>query len=328
MKLSYAWLNQFVDLNGISPEDLKDQLTMKAFEVEEIETIGLTGPVVVGEILEINKHPDADKIRVTQMRVAENGEPTQIVCGAQNIEVGQLVPVCLPGAVVINRKTGEGLPIKQSEIRGVTSNGMLASASELGIATSDVDGIHVLKKPGESSDLKLGQDALQLLNLASDQVFHVGTRSNRGDALCVKGMAREVCALIGRKMKESKTKNEQVAKVFGQTSNSNDSNSDFSVKIESDASEDCKYFSIVIIKDLKVQPSPTWLANRLTAMGLRPVNNIVDITNYVMLELGQPLHAYDLDKLPTKSIVVRKGAVPTPICPELIVLEEFIPRSS
>ncbi len=307
MKLSYAWLNEFVDLKDISPEDLKDQLTMKAFEVEEIETIGLTGPVVVGEILEINKHPDADKIRVTQMRVAENGEPTQIVCGAQNIEVGQLVPVCLPGAVVINRKTGEGLPIKQSEIRGVTSNGMLASASELGIATSDVDGIHVLKKPGESSDLKLGQNALELLNLASDQVFHVGTRSNRGDALCVKGMAREVCALTSRKMKESKTKNEQVAKVFGQTSNSNNSNSDFSVKIESDAAEDCKYFSIVVIKDLKVQPSPTWLANRLTAMGLRPVNNIVDITNYVMLELGQPLHAYDLDKLPSKSIVVRKA---------------------
>jgi phenylalanyl-tRNA synthetase beta chain len=307
MKLSYAWLNEFVDLKDISPEDLKDQLTMKAFEVEEIETIGLTGPVVVGEILEINKHPDADKIRVTQMRVAENGEPTQIVCGAQNIEVGQLVPVCLPGAVVINRKTGEGLPIKQSEIRGVTSNGMLASASELGIATSDVDGIHVLKKPGESSDLKLGQNALELLNLASDQVFHVGTRSNRGDALCVKGMAREVCALTSRKMKESKTKNEQVAKVFAQTSNSDNSNSDFSVKIEGDAAEDCKYFSIVIIKDLKVQPSPTWLANRLTAMGLRPVNNIVDITNYVMLELGQPLHAYDLDKLPAKSIVVRKA---------------------
>ncbi len=304
MKLSYAWLNQFVDLSDISPEDLKDQLTMKAFEVEEIETIGLTGPVVVGEILEINKHPDADKIRVTQMRVAENGEPTQIVCGAQNIEVGQLVPVCLPGAVVINRKTGESLPIKQSEIRGVTSNGMLASASELGIATSDVDGIHVLKKPGESSDLKLGQNALELLNLISDQVFHVGTRSNRGDALCVKGMAREVCALTSRKMIENKTKNEQVAKVFGGTFNSG---SDFSVKIDSDASEDCQYFSIITIKDLKVQPSPTWLANRLTAMGLRPVNNIVDITNYVMLELGQPLHAYDLDKLPSKSIVVRKA---------------------
>ncbi len=304
MKLSYAWLNEFVDLKDISPEDLKDQLTMKAFEVEEIETIGLTGPVVVGEILEINKHPDADKIRVTKMRVAENGEPTQIVCGAQNIEVGQLVPVCLPGAVVINRKTGEGLPIKQSEIRGVTSNGMLASASELGIATSDVDGIHVLKKPGESSDLKLGQNALELLNLISDQVFHVGTRSNRGDALCVKGMAREVCALTSRKMIESKTKNEHVAKVFGGTFNNG---TDFSVKIDSDASEDCQYFSIITIKDLKVQPSPTWLANRLIAMGLRPVNNIVDITNYVMLELGQPLHAYDLDKLPSKSIVVRKA---------------------
>jgi len=304
MKLSYAWLNQFVDLKDISPENLKHELTMKAFEVEEIETIGLTGPVVVGEILEINKHPDADKIRVTKIRLEENGTPTQIVCGAQNIEVGQLIPVCLPGAVVINRKTGEDLPIKQSEIRGVQSNGMLASASELGIDTSDVDGIHILKKPGETTDLKLGQDALQLLNLASDQVFHVGTRSNRGDALCVKGMAREVCALTNRKMVESKTKNENVAKVFASKENSN---LDFSVTIESDASEDCQFFSIIVIKDLKVAPSPLWLANRLIAMGLRPVNNIVDITNYVMLELGQPLHAYDLDKLPAKSIVVRKA---------------------
>lgn len=304
MKLSYAWLNHFVDLKDISPEELKHELTMKAFEVEEIESVGLTGPVVVGEILEINKHPDADKIRVTQIRLEENGAPTQIVCGAQNIEVGQFVPVCLPGAVVINRKTNEPLPIKKSEIRGVTSNGMLASASELGIATSDVDGIHILKKPGESSSLKLGQDALELLNLASDQVFHVGTRSNRGDALCIKGMAREVCALTNRKMIEHKTKNEQVAKAFSCDS---DSGSSFSVKIDSDANEDCQFFSIIVIENLKVAPSPDWLANRLTAMGMRPVNNIVDITNYVMLELGQPLHAYDLDKLPAKSIVVRKA---------------------
>lgn len=304
MKLSYAWLNQFVDLKDISCDELKHQLTMKAFEVEEVESIGLTGPVVVGEILEINKHPDADKIRVTQIRLEENGAPTQIVCGAQNIEVGQFVPVCLPGAVVINRKTGEPLPIKQSEIRGVTSNGMLASASELGIATSDVDGIHILKKPGESSSLKLGQDALELLNLASDQVFHVGTRSNRGDALCIKGMAREVCALTNRKMFEHKTKHAEVAKAFAGDENSG---SKFSVKIDPDANEDCQFFSIIVIEDLKVGPSPDWLANRLTAMGLRPVNNIVDITNYVMLELGQPLHAYDLDKLPSKSIVVRKA---------------------
>lgn len=304
MKLSYAWLNQFVDLKDKSPDELKHELTMKAFEVEEVESIGLTGPVVVGEIVEINKHPDADKIRVTQIRLSENGSPTQIVCGAQNIEVGQFVPVCLPGAVVINRKTGEELPIKKSEIRGVTSNGMLASASELGIATSDVDGIHILKKPGESSSLELGQDALALLNLASDLVFHVGTRSNRGDALCVKGMAREVCALTNRKLIETKTKHEAVSKAFAKAENSG---SNFSVKIDPGASEDCQFFCVIVIENLKVAPSPDWLANRLTAMGLRPVNNIVDITNYVMLELGQPLHAYDLDKLPEKSIVVRKA---------------------
>lgn len=304
MKLSYAWLNEFVDLKGISPDELKEELTMRAFEVEEVETLGLTGPVVVGEILEIAPHPNADKIRITQIRTQEGGEPKQIVCGAQNIEVGQRIPVCLPGAVVINRKTGEGLPIIASEIRGTKSNGMLASASELGIKTSDVDGIHILSKPGEKSDFKLGDNALDLLKLASDKVLHVGTRSNRGDALCIKGMAREVCALTGRAMIESKTKNEQVAQAFASKEKANEF--EVSIAAYSINEQDCQFFSIAVIKDLEVRPSPDWLVNRLEAMGLRSVNNIVDITNYVMLELGQPLHAYDLDKLPEPKITVRR----------------------
>lgn len=305
MKLSYSWLCDYVDLSGFTPQEVADKLTMGAFEVEEISTTGpnIVGPVVSGEILDIKVHPNADKIRLTKVRLAEGADPVEIVCGAQNIEVGQRIPVALPGAVVLNRKTGDKLEIKASEIRGVHSNGMLCSPPELGITDGDSEGIYILSKPGEKG-FPLGVDMIEHLSLKPEYVFHVGSRSNRGDAMSVVGLAREVAALMGRelKMPDWGLKDDQQEKIY-QDEQGKDAG--FTTRIES--TEDCPYFSIRLIENVKVGPSPSWLARRLESLGLRTVNNVVDITNYVMLELGQPLHAYDLAKVKGQTIAVRRA---------------------
>ena len=187
MKLSFDWLGDFVDLSGLSAQEVADKLTMGAFEVEEVRVVGadIVGPLVVGQILEINPHPNADKIRVTKILLSEGEEPSEIVCGAWNIEVGHKIPVALPGAKVINRKDGSALHIKAGQIRGVTSNGMLCSPSELGVS-ADGEGILIL-----DADTKVGLDAKELLGLDTDYVLIVEPRSNRGDALSVLGLARD-----------------------------------------------------------------------------------------------------------------------------------------
>lgn len=302
MKLSFDWLGDFVDLSGVSVQEVAEKLTMGAFEVEEVKKVGpdIEGPLVVGKILEINAHPNADKIRLTKIRVAENEEPLEIVCGAGNIEVGQIIPVALPGAKVIDRHKGTPLHIKVSAIRGVTSNGMLCSTSELGLPNTDVDGILILSDLDEyRGKLRIGDDARRLLNLEPDYVLHVEPRSNRGDALCVLGLAREVAALIGRPLKLP-----QLPKIEEHSGYSQDVK-DFKVSIESE--EDCPFFSLRTVRDIKIGPAPSVIARRLETLGLRTVNNVVDITNYVMLELGQPLHAYDADRLKGTVVLVRRG---------------------
>ncbi len=194
MKLSFDWLSDYVDLSGLSPEEVAEKITMGAFEVEEVRKIGpsIEGDVVVGEIVEIHPHPNADKIRLTRVKLDASSEPREIVCGAWNIEVGQKVPVALPGAKVVNRHDGSSLYIKESKIRGVTSNGMLCSPPELGLTGGD-EGILILE-----SATALGVDVKELLYLKGDWVLYVEPRSNRGDALSVIGLAREVAALFGR----------------------------------------------------------------------------------------------------------------------------------
>ena len=311
MKLSYEWLCDFIDLSDLDPQEVADLITMGAFEVEEVERVGpsLTGPVIVGEILEIHPHPDADKIRLTKVRLKDGDEPVEIVCGASNIEVGHRIPVALPGAIVVNRKTGEPLEIKESSIRGVKSNGMLCSASELGITGGDEDGILILsnKNEGDSSSngsapYVLGEDVIGLLSLKQDWIMHVEPRSNRGDALSVSGLAREVAALVKRpgKSRASGDLEERTGTVTDAASGS-----ELSTSIES--TDDCPYFSARIVRGIKVGPSPSWLVRRLESVGMRTVNNIVDITNYVMLEYGQPLHAYDLRHLEGKALHVRRA---------------------
>lgn len=304
MKLSYSWLSEFVDLSGISPAEVAEKLTMNAFEVEDVQTVGanITGPLVVGKILEIHQHPNADKIRLTKVLLKEGAEPVEIVCGASNIQVGHVIPVALPGAIVINRKDGTPLPIKQSEIRGVTSNGMLCSPSELGLEGFDVDGILILSDLEQISikgnGIKIGADAKEVLELSSDSVLNVGSRSNRGDGLSVVGLAREVAALTGRPMKVQTSDLSKHGKLI---------KPDQPVVTKIESEEDCPLLTIRYIDGLKVGPSPREIVRKLEAIGVRSVNNIVDITNYVMHEMGQPLHAYDIAKLKSRFIQTRRA---------------------
>ncbi len=307
MKLSFDWLSEFVDLSGLTAHQVAEKLTMGAFEVEEVTIIGpdLEGPIVVGEILEIHQHPNADKIRLTKTRIKEGEEPLDIVCGAGNIEVGQLIPVALPGAKVVNRHDGSALLIKASAIRGVKSNGMLCSPPELGIAKNLQDpgqdeGIWILNKNGNKP--VLGSDVLPLLPTKADYILHVEPRSNRGDALSVRGLAREVAALFGRPLKKPDWSLEDLNKTLGEKKPS----SKFSQAIV-ETSSDCPYITLRVIEGIKIAPSHPSIAARIEAIGMRTVNNVVDITNYVMHELGQPLHAYDAKLLQSDNLTVRRA---------------------
>ncbi|MBU6450218.1 MAG: phenylalanine--tRNA ligase subunit beta [Cyanobacteria bacterium REEB67] len=306
MKLSFDWLSDFVDLEGITPQVLAERLTMGAFEVEEVTVFGadLIGPIVVGEIVEIHPHPNADKIRLTKTRIKDGEDPLEIVCGAQNIEVGQRVPVALPGAKVVNRKDGSALLIKASAIRGVHSNGMLCSPPELGMDLGEGAGEGILILNGNGKAPALGQDIQDLLGLKPDYILHVEPRSNRGDALSVQGLAREVAALFNRPLKTppwslseltSPAPASQTIKIWRQEDR------------QTSNQADCPFFSMQEISDVKIGPAPAFISRRLEAIGLRPVNNVVDITNYVMHELGQPLHAYDKAKIKHTAVGVRRA---------------------
>ncbi|CAN5175315.1 phenylalanine--tRNA ligase subunit beta [soil metagenome] len=312
MKLSFDWLSEFVDLSGLTAQQVAEKLTMGAFEVEEITIIGpdLEGPIVVGEILEIHQHPNADKIRLTKTRIKAGEEPLDIVCGAGNIEVGQLIPVALPGAKVVNRHDGTALLIKASAIRGVKSNGMLCSPPELGITKNQQDpsqdeGIWILNKNGSSngSNLELGSDVLPLLPTKADYILHVEPRSNRGDALSVMGLAREVAALFGRPLKKPDWSLDELKESLGEKKPT----SKFNQAIVENTN-DCPYITLRVIEGIKIAPSHPTIATRLEAIGVRTVNNVVDITNYVMHELGQPLHAYDAALLKSENLSVRRAS--------------------
>lgn len=299
MKLSFNWLSEFVDLSGISVDEVAEKLTSGAFEVEEVTLVGaglspkVHGPLVVGEILEIYPHPNADKIRLTKVRVKDGEEPLEIVCGAGNIEVGQRIPVALPGAQVLDRKTGTPYTIELRPVRGVTSNGMLCSPSELGVST-DGDGILILSNDPEKP-VAIGADAEQLFKEDQDWVLHVEPRSNRGDALSVAGLAREVAALVKRPLIKQDVKLPAVT------------NTERRIACTIENESDCAFFTMRVVSGLKVGPSPAALVKRLEAIGVRSVNNIVDVTNYVMHELGQPLHAYDLSHLSKDALIVRRA---------------------
>lgn len=290
MFVSYKWLQEYVDLTGITAKELADRITKSGIEVESVEALnkGAQG-VVVGHVLECEPHPNADKLKKCLVDIGE-GEPVQIICGAPNVAKGQKVAVAKIGAVLPG-----GLKIKRAKLRGEASNGMICSLQELGVESKLVpkeyaDGIFVFP-----SDAPVGADALKLLNL-DDEVLELGLTPNRADCLSMIGVAYEVAAILGRNVKLPSIELQE-----------NGENVHDYIAVRVDAPEDNPLYAGRIVKNVKIGPSPLWMQTRLMAAGIRPHNNVVDITNYIMLEYGQPLHAFDYDRLGSKEIVVRRA---------------------
>ncbi len=284
MRVPLSWLREYVSFD-LTPRELADELTMRGMEVSAVETAGADWTdVVVGRVLEVQRHPNADTLWLTRVDVGEAGGELEIVCGAQNLEVGQLVPAALVGAVLAGDRR-----IERSKIRGVVSNGMLCSAIELGLG-SDADGIHVL---GHDDDLTLGTP---LAEVVGDVVLDVDVKPNRGDALSMVGLAREIAAFTGAELRlPDATLAEADDEVAGH------------VSVRIDEPELNPRFTARWLGDATNGPSPEWMQERLIAAGMRPISAVVDVTNYVMHELGQPQHAYDADRLPGGRIVVRRA---------------------
>lgn len=282
MQVSVEWLNEFVDLEGISPEQIAHELTMSGLEIEEIEK---TGPkffnIITAKIIDLKPHPDADKLRLATVDLGNTTKT--VVCGAQNIEVGQIIPYASVGSKVFSRKTGELFELTPAKIRGIESQGMLCSQDELGLENMQKeDGILILNRI--YNDLKLGTPLEDVINIKEDVILHLAPTANRGDQMSVIGVARELSSIFNKKLNYSPLQ-----------STSDLSTDKFKVEIIDE--DTCKYYVAGLLKDVKTKPSPEWMQRRLEACGVRAISNVVDITNYVMLEYGQPLHAFDMDKL-------------------------------
>lgn len=290
MKISLNWLKDYVSLDGVSVDEISRAITLLGFEVEGVEHTGaptLT-QVVVGEVLTREKHPNADKLSVCTVDIGPAGGVKTIVCGAQNYKVGDRVPVALPGAVL----PGDFV-IKQSKIRGQSSDGMMCSGKELGVG-SDHSGLLIL--PGKPA---LGTPINDVLP-AGDTVFDLEITPNRPDCLSHLGLARELAAWFRQSLRYP-TINDRSSEAVAERP-------DLLRGIRVEAPEDCPLYTATVITGVKVGPSPDWLQARLAAVGLRPINNLVDVGNYVMLEYGQPMHAFDARKLAGPEIVVRRAA--------------------
>ncbi len=289
MNLSMKWLKEFVPIE-VSPKEFADAMTMSGSKVEGWETEGeKIDKIVVGRVLDIQRHPDADKLVVCQVDIGQ-ADPIQIVTGASNLTPGDLVPVCLDGSTL-----PDGRKIKKGKLRGVESCGMMCSLGELGLTAHDFpyaveDGIFVLQEPCE-----LGQDICSAIGL-NDTKVEFEITPNRPDCLSVIGLAREAAVTFGKEFHLS----EPAVKA-----GHGDASSMLNVTIQ--APDLCPVYAARIVKNVRVKPSPRWMRERLRAMGVRPINNIVDITNYVMLEYGQPMHAFDLRYLDEGKIIVRRA---------------------
>ncbi len=274
MRISLNWLQSLVELK-LSPEDLAETLTIAGFEVEDIEDRRTWADgVVIGKVVQREQHPNADKLSVCQVDVGK-GENLNIVCGAANVRAEIYVPVATVGTYLPNKD----LKIKPAKLRGVPSQGMICSLEELGLP-SDVDGIHIFG----GDNIQIGSDVRPLLGL-DDVILDVTSTANRADALSMVGIAREVAAITGGELKIPQPGEISVPQGAG----------NLSIKV--DDRKACPGYIGTVIEKVKIAPSPDWLQQRLLAAGVRPISNIVDITNYIMLEWGQPLHAFDGDRL-------------------------------
>ncbi len=284
MQVSLNWLNEFVDLSNVEAAQIAHELTMSGLEVEAIEDVkpSFTNIKTV-KIEKIDAHPNSDRLHLVTVNTG-SGLKT-VVCGAQNIQEGQVVPYASVGSQVLDRKTGEMFTLTPAVIRGVESQGMLCSADELGVADrnyQEEDGILILNRL--FPDVEIGKDVKDVLGFEKDTVIDVAPTANRGDQMSVIGVARELSSLFNTPLK------------FNPVECTKDLSTD-KFKVEIKDKDVCKYYSIALLKNIKIKPSPDWMQKRLIASGVRAINNVVDITNYVMLEYGCPLHAFDADKL-------------------------------
>ena len=293
MKISYNWLKQFIQIDWESTKT-GELLTDLGLEVEGIEIKesikGSLKGIVVGEVLTCKQHPNADRLKVTTVDLG-NGEPVQIVCGAPNVAAGQKVPVATIGTVLYDDK-GEGFKIKKGKIRGEESHGMICAEDELGLGKGH-DGILVL-----DAETVVGTPGAEVFNIESDEVFEIGLTPNRADAMSHYGVARDLKAGLMQQ-------DVNLELISPSVSNFHVDERTLKIDIEVDDKEQAPRYCGIAITDVEVKDSPEWIQNRLKAIGLTPKNNIVDITNYVLHELGQPLHAFDAQKIKGNKVVVK-----------------------
>ena len=290
MKVSYKWLKEYLDLSDVTPAELAEKMSRTGIEVDDVVYPGKgLSKIVVGETLSVVDHPDSDHLHVCQVNIGAE-EPIQIVCGAPNVAAGQKIIVALHGA----RITGNA-KIKKGKMRGQESNGMICSLAELGYSESVVskkyaDGIFVLP-----ADAVPGTEVVDLLEL-DDAILDIDITPNRADALSMRGSAYEVAAIYNKALKFPEA---PVSEKTGSVA-------DY-IKVAVEDTNDAPAYHIQVIKDVKIAESPLWLQNKLMNGGIRPINNVVDITNYILLEYGQPLHAFDYDQIGSKEIIVRRA---------------------
>ena len=303
MRTSLKWIKDLVPgIEDLTPQEYLDAMTLSGSKGEYyIELDKNLENIVVGQILKIEKHPDADKLVICQVNVGQE-EPVQIVTGAPNVFEGAVVPVVLAGGRVAGGHDGstppeEGIKIKKGKLRGVPSNGMMCSIEELGSSRdmypdAPENGIYIFKN---REDIKPGDDAVKALGL-DDAVIEYEITSNRVDCFSILGIAREASVTFGKPF---------CPPVVEPTGNDEDVNDFISVEVKD--TELCPRYTARVVKNIKIGPSPEWMQRRLAAQGIRPINNIVDITNYVMEEYGQPMHAYDLSTIAGQKIIVRRA---------------------
>ncbi len=307
MVISYNWLSEYLP-EKIEPEKLSKILTAIGLEVESMEPFeelkgGLKG-LVVGEVISCEKHPDADKLSLTKVNIGA-AEPLQIVCGAPNVAMGQKVVVATIGATIYP-STGDPLTMKKAKIRGVESHGMICAEDEIGLGQSHA-GILVLP-----ADVTVGTAAADYFNVYTDIIYEIGLTPNRMDAMSHMGVARDVCAYLSHHQKKETT----IKSPYKNNFKVDHQGLTIEVQVENDT--DCPRYAGISIEGIKVGESPRWLQQKLKAIGVRSINNIVDITNFILHETGQPLHAFDADKIEGKKIRVMNLPADT----EFISLDE------
>ena len=290
MKISYNWLSNYID-SGLSPQETAEKLTSVGLEVEGLEHYSTLPKgienLIVGHILELQQHPNADLLKLTKVDVG-NGEPLSIVCGAPNVAAGQKVIVAREG-VTVNPLSKEPFIIKKSKIRGEFSEGMLCAEDEIGLGESHA-GLLILDE-----NAKVGSPVAGYLNGYDDWILEIGLTPNRVDAASHIGVARDLAALLGKKLRYPHS---EIA--FSE-------NKSPELKIEIEDTEACPRYSGLVIKNIEVKDSPEWLQNSLKAVGLNPINNIVDATNFILHEMGHPLHAFDLSMIEGNQIIIKRS---------------------